>query len=216
MEKRHAKGMCHACYSHAHYIENEQKYKDKANKWRVKNPDKKRENSKKDYQENGEEYKARSRKRFKENRTKCLQEMRMRRIKNPLRHQNSRLKSAYGSAIMDYRAAHPRMFAIAHPTAVHGPYIEWYHIVLEAQNGKCAISGCVNAASKLISGPGRLAVDHCHATGKIRGLLCGRCNLTLGAAEDSPEILEGLAAYARVHKPSAGGVLTAVQASSDG
>lgn len=35
----------------------------------------------------------------------------------------------------------------------------------------------------------RLDQDHCHSTGKLRGLICRSCNLVLGHAKDSPEIL---------------------------
>lgn len=41
----------------------------------------------------------------------------------------------------------------------------------------------------------RLVVDHCHRTGQIRGLLCATCNLVIGNAADSPEILLAAAAY---------------------
>lgn len=36
----------------------------------------------------------------------------------------------------------------------------------------------------------RLSIDHCHKTGKIRGLLCSKCNTALGLLKDSIEILE--------------------------
>lgn len=41
----------------------------------------------------------------------------------------------------------------------------------------------------------RACVDHCHATGKIRALLCGRCNLGLGKFRDNPETLRKAASY---------------------
>lgn len=51
----------------------------------------------------------------------------------------------------------------------------------------------------------RLSIDHCHTTGEVRGLLCGRCNSVLGYVEDSTEILRKLALYLennRMHKSS--------------
>ena len=38
-------------------------------------------------------------------------------------------------------------------------------------------------------------VDHCHATGTVRGILCGKCNLLLGHAFDSVEILQSAIDY---------------------
>lgn len=44
-----------------------------------------------------------------------------------------------------------------------------------------------------------LSIDHNHDTGKIRGVLCARCNHTLGHARDNPEILRALAIYLEEH-----------------
>jgi len=64
-------------------------------------------------------------------------------------------------------------------------------VMMTAQDGKCA--GCQTLLT-----PGRgTHVDHNHATGKIRGLLCRGCNHALGNVADSPEVLEALAAYLR-------------------
>ena len=41
----------------------------------------------------------------------------------------------------------------------------------------------------------KLAVDHCHKTGKIRGLLCGGCNTSIGSFEDNPELLKNAIKY---------------------
>lgn len=44
------------------------------------------------------------------------------------------------------------------------------------------------------------AIDHCHKTGAIRGVLCGGCNRGLGCAKDSPEILRKMAAYLEANR----------------
>lgn len=46
----------------------------------------------------------------------------------------------------------------------------------------------------------RMAIDHCHSTGKVRGLLCKDCNLTLGIVEESTDRLRGLIAYIERHR----------------
>jgi hypothetical protein len=57
------------------------------------------------------------------------------------------------------------------------------------QCGLCAICGEECATNR------RLAVDHDHATGKIRGLLCQACNTSLGKFKDSPALLRRAANY---------------------
>ena len=69
-----------------------------------------------------------------------------------------------------------------------------YGVMLEQQDGRCAICGTVNFGVR--SGkPASAFVDHEHETGKIRGLLCGSCNTGLGAFGDSPELLLEARAY---------------------
>ena len=61
--------------------------------------------------------------------------------------------------------------------------------MLEAQDGRCAI--CGNKPRKR-----RLDVDHNHKTGKVRGLLCRRCNHKgLGAFHDSYQVVQIAEAY---------------------
>jgi hypothetical protein len=55
-----------------------------------------------------------------------------------------------------------------------------YDDMLEKQDGVCAICGGHNSSGKALS------VDHCHSTGKIRGLLCLHCNVGLGYFRDNP------------------------------
>lgn len=58
------------------------------------------------------------------------------------------------------------------------------------QDGCCAICGQPEKDLKR-----RLAIDHCHATGHIRGLLCNRCNWFLGCAKDNVYILQAAIDY---------------------
>jgi hypothetical protein len=67
---------------------------------------------------------------------------------------------------------------------------EEYDSILAAQGGLCAIcAGTPGGRWK------RFVVDHDHATGMIRALLCSRCNTALGHAQDSPTLLRRMAAY---------------------
>jgi len=65
---------------------------------------------------------------------------------------------------------------------------EEYDKILKYQSGVCA---CCGKPPKRI----RLAVDHCHTSGRIRGLLCWPCNHALGILRDSPETAVRLGNY---------------------
>ena len=71
-----------------------------------------------------------------------------------------------------------------------------YDRMLAAQGGGCAICGSIKSYSKR---GGRFHVDHCHATGKVRGLLCQACNTTLGQMRENPDTLRAAAAYLERH-----------------
>lgn len=58
-----------------------------------------------------------------------------------------------------------------------------------------ACGGCCEVCRIPFGGPVRRCIDHCHRTGKVRGLLCHKCNTAAGQAGDSPELLRKLAAY---------------------
>lgn len=57
------------------------------------------------------------------------------------------------------------------------------------QDGKCAVCGQVPTTTR------GLHIDHCHATGKVRGLLCHGCNVALGNFKDSRELLQKAIEY---------------------
>jgi len=73
-----------------------------------------------------------------------------------------------------------------------------YSQMLVAQNGKCAI--CKGADGGNRNGePKALAVDHCHTTGKVRGLLCEACNQAIGKFKENEQIMFSAIAYLREH-----------------
>jgi len=74
----------------------------------------------------------------------------------------------------------------------HKPYlsIEEYNNLFTLQNGECAICNKHQVEFKKA-----LAIDHDHKTGKIRGLLCFKCNVMIGLAKDNIQILENAINY---------------------
>lgn len=77
----------------------------------------------------------------------------------------------------------------------YGMTPEQYDALASAQGGVCAI--CRGTNSRNV----RLPVDHDHATNRVRGLLCERCNLALGQFADDPRLLQSAIDYlARAEK----------------
>ena len=70
---------------------------------------------------------------------------------------------------------------------------EQYNQYLILQNHSCAI--CKNPFSENGTHNEKAHVDHCHNSNKVRGLLCGYCNIGLGMLKDSPTILESAKEY---------------------
>jgi hypothetical protein len=77
----------------------------------------------------------------------------------------------------------------------YGVGLEWFDKLLESQGGRCALCG-----TDTPGGQGGFHVDHDHLTGKNRELLCHGCNVMLGFAKDSTEILQKAIDYLNKHK----------------
>jgi hypothetical protein len=77
---------------------------------------------------------------------------------------------------------------------LYGVSVEQYDALSTAQGHVCAL--CKTPA---LDRHKRLVVDHCHATGKVRALLCQPCNRALGQFRDNATILQRAADYLRFH-----------------
>ena len=80
--------------------------------------------------------------------------------------------------------------------AKFGLTLDQYHAMAEAQDFQCFICGEVPEDNYGGSHDG-LHIDHHHVTGRVRGLLCGGCNVGIGMLKDSPEVCELAAHYLR-------------------
>lgn len=72
--------------------------------------------------------------------------------------------------------------------ATYGITAEDYEEMLARQGGKCCVCGGLNRGR-------RLAVDHDHETGRVRGLLCNRCNTAIGLLREDPDLLAEALVY---------------------
>jgi hypothetical protein len=70
----------------------------------------------------------------------------------------------------------------------YGISLDQYNEMMRKQDGRCAICGVPNFIRKLV-------IDHCHDTGKVRGLLCDRCNTGIGKLRDNIDILQSAIKY---------------------
>jgi len=119
-------------------------------------------------------------------------------------------KFDHAKYIREYRKMHPERFLDYDLKRSFGISLDDYSSMLEAQRGVCAI--CKNPETAIhksktvdgyVSKVRRLAVDHCHKTGKIRGLLCGECNKSIGGFKENEDYLfsaiEYLEKYRKLH-----------------
>lgn len=90
---------------------------------------------------------------------------------------NRAIKDARRKKFMADHPGYERNAALKHN---YGITTVEYDLIFKTQSGCCAICGRHQTELKT-----RLCVDHSHKTGRIRGLLCRRCNLVLGVYENN-------------------------------
>lgn len=75
-----------------------------------------------------------------------------------------------------------------------------YDVMVAGQGGVCFI--CRQPEVRTRKGKlTRLCVDHCHRTGRVRSILCSKCNFAVGLVEDNPALLTQIAEYLVKHGP---------------
>lgn len=141
--------------------------------WRQANAEKIREYGAAYAKEHAAEGRARSAAYYRRNPEKCIARSKAQRARHPTRKYKSEIKLKYGLSPEDY----DRM--------------------LVSQGGACSICKCAPSPGTVRRQ--RLHVDHDHATGKVRGLLCINCNRALGLLRDDVDIASNAAMYLAEH-----------------
>lgn len=98
-----------------------------------------------------------------------------------------------------YRERNPDVAKNGHLKRNFNITLQQYKDMLESQNNGCDICGKQETEKTRTGKIKELAVDHCHITGKVRGLLCFRCNSALGKFDDSVDILKKAFLYLEKH-----------------
>lgn len=160
-------------------------YKDK-NKAREYNTKYKKEFRKK----NPDIVKEKARIRYKNNTDKILDTARKWRKKNPESVQKIR-KRSYRNNIEYMKNKTRRLHILQN----YNLTLNDFDVLLNSQDNKCAI-----CESKEPKGKGNFHIDHDHQTGKVRGLLCHKCNTGIGLLNDDIALLNKALQYLEKHK----------------
>lgn len=99
-------------------------------------------------------------------------------------HNNPSTKEAHRKAAERYRIKS------------YGISVDEHDKLLKLQKNACAICGKTSSS--------KLAIDHCHKTGKVRALLCNGCNTSLGNVNESIDVLKKMIEYLEKHNENLG------------
>ena len=119
-------------------------------------------------------------------------------LRNRCRKCMSAIYKAHYAANQEYHKQRSREWGIKNPVKrrragkncelrkLYGISLSQYEEMIAQQSGKCKICDLLMPLPY---------VDHCHVTGKVRGLLCAGCNTGLGGFRDSPRLLHRAVGY---------------------
>jgi hypothetical protein len=102
----------------------------------------------------------------------------------------ARNREKYVANKREIRRLNPDKVRRANLKAAYGITPEEYDALFSSQGFACAVCLTQEPETKT-----KWHLDHCHSTGKVRGILCHHCNLMLGNAKDDPERLKAAVAY---------------------
>lgn len=145
--------------------------------WKLKNKDKVRESNKRWYRKNIKKIKIKElikkdagyyRDYYKKNAAKLRAQQAARRLQNPQKYRDAGRQLSREWRFRKYKIS-----------------LSEYNCMVEMQGGQCGI--CKEKK--------KLYVDHCHETGKVRGLLCQLCNSGLGLMKDNIATLKNAIIY---------------------
>lgn len=151
-----------------------------SSKWQEENKDKKKEYLKKWNKENKDKVKK-QRESYKD----IKNEKRRERYRNDEEYRNDRLKD-----VREWQKNNPKKRKNQRLKQYGITYIE-FESLMNKCNRKCEICGYDNIEDKKTFP----VVDHCHESGKVRGILCSKCNFALGHFNDSIDNLQNAIKY---------------------
>ena len=100
----------------------------------------------------------------------------------PKKDRNKNLKRSYGLTLFDFSNLYKKQQGLC-----------------AICNKKLCFTGVNSRKTKALS-LNEPCVDHCHETGKVRGVLCWSCNIALGHVKDNVEVLSKMIEYVQQHK----------------
>lgn len=112
-----------------------------------------------------------------------------------MRKWNSQNREKVRARNKQYKLDKPDNYRNSKLKTLFGITLEEYKQLYEAQKGRCAICDQPEITKHQNGKVKALAVDHCHSSQKVRGLLCSKCNIALGLLEDDITRAEKLLQY---------------------
>jgi hypothetical protein len=129
------------------------------------------------------------------NKEKVRKQARERYAKDPEYH-----KSKMRKHILNFRKNNPNANRNKHYKNRYGITVEQYEAMAKVQNYLCAICKQPESKKRKDGTTMILSVDHNHTTGKVRELLCVRCNLFIGHLETTGASIESVKEYLVKHR----------------